>query len=54
MPHVFNRPSVMPDAFNPPSVIPDVINRESILFPCRPTQTKEQKKHWIPANNRRE
>ena len=38
----------MPDMFNFPSVIPDVINRESMVFPCRHTQIRNQKNTGFP------
>ena len=61
----FQSPAVMPDIFNRPSVIPDILNRplsfptfligNPRLSPRRSTQiNKGTKKHWIPANNRRE
>ena len=56
IPDAFNRPSVIPDVGNRLSVIPDVFNRESKAFPrqCRTNEGTEEKKHWIPAKNRRE
>ena len=35
--------------FQSPDVIPDIVNRESMLFPCRVTQMKGQKRKTLDS-----